>query len=59
MAAFKFSDKTKAIVGAVVPFVSIVVSHYAGLGSDEVFLVGAGTAVLTGLGVYKATNAPA
>lgn len=55
--AVKLSESAKAFVAAVVPFVTIVVAHFAGASSDAAFLVAAGTGFLTGLGVYATPNA--
>jgi hypothetical protein len=59
MAAFSFSDKTKAIVGAVVATVTPLVAHFAGVDSDAAVVVSIATGTLVYIGVYASTNKPA
>lgn len=54
----KISAAWKAVVAAVIPFVSTLVLHYAGADSDLVFVWAAVTGLLTSLGVYEVRNQP-
>lgn len=48
----------KALV-ALIPFVTVLVAHFAGADSDASFVVAAAVTALTAAGVYVVPNAPA
>ena len=52
------STVRKALV-AVVPFVTVLVTHFAGASSDATFVVTAAVSALTVAGVYVVPNATA